>query len=198
MRSDSRLLKMVAGLVVGSVLMFSGCGQQATAPPSDITAPSPYVTAQSDPSELRHCLRGQIEGLWIKDEGSEEHGRIEAVWTNSRGDTLGSVAGIFGLDTTTWTLRWQATVSGIRLTVVLFELAGQWTFTDPRECPLCGTSTGAFSGTWRDARSGRRGRVAGEWGDLRLPFSERKMPLSGTWTAPCRSGGVLLNLDQPY
>jgi len=88
-------------------------------------------------------------------------------------------------------------VSGIRLTVVLFELAVNGPSPTERVSPVRHVD-GCVLRYLAGREVGRRGRVAGEWGDLRLPFSERKMPLSGTWTAPCRSTGVLLNLDQAY
>lgn len=185
-------------LIAGCALALSGCGQQPTSPVAAGDSTSPAPLNLTDPTEPRRCPHGTFEGWWIKDDGFEDRGRIEAAWLGPKGDTLGMMTGVFAYDTAAQELRWRAMVSGINLPVVLLEMSGRWMFTDPRMCPMCGTSEGAMSGVWRDARSNHRGRLIGEWGDMALPFPERKMPLSGRWRAACQSISLSQVAEQPH
>lgn len=186
-------------LLMSLLMLLAGCGQAPTGPALSRTESSPSIApASSLPSDPLHCTRGRIVGLWIKNQGSEFDGHIEAAWIGARGDTLGMVYGTFWMDSVDGACRFVATVSGQALPVILYELSGAWRFNDPRMCPLCGTGQGLFSGRWSDPRTGRQGRLSGDWGDMSLPFPERKMPLSGTWNAPCRRADELRLVNKPY
>lgn len=198
------MTKLVGGspaVVLGCLLLMllAGCGQAPTGPaPSATKSYSSIAPASSDPSGPPPCAKGRIDGLWIKHDGTEFEGHIEAAWTGTGGDTIGMVYGRFWIDSADGAYRFDATVSGQVLPVVLYEMSGTWRFNDPRMCPMCGTSQGLFSGRWIDSRTGRRGRLSGDWGDMLLPFQERKMPLSGMWSAPCRPADEIRLVSQPY
>jgi hypothetical protein len=179
------------GLLVS--LFALGCGEQTTAP----TSSGAITSASSGPAERLFCRRGSLAGSWIKNDGSETDGHIESAWLDLQGDTLGMLSAAFWIDSADGTPRFAGTVNGKLLPVVLLEVNGTWLFTDFRMCPQCGTSSGEFRGTWRDPRSGHRGRLSGEWGDWFLPFAERKMPLKGLWTAPCRLPDEIVVADRP-
>lgn len=180
-----------------ALLLFAGCGEQPTSPNLSMSGGPITTSDQGTPGEFRRCLKGTFDGVWIKDDGFEDRGRMEAAWISSKGDTLGMLSGVFGPDPADETLRWRATVSGVTLAVVLYELSGTFSYTDPRMCPLCGTGQGGLAGNWREVRTGRRGRLAGEWGDIFLPFEERRMPISGRWSAACGSQGTLEIQEKP-
>jgi hypothetical protein len=174
-------------LVLGSHLFLAGCGHDAASPTaSGSQAATPHLALSSEPTDPRQCPKGRLDGYWIKNTGSETEGRIEAFWIRGRYDTVGVLTGRFWQDTTRGML-FDGTVSGRQLTLVLFEVSGTWSFDDPRMCPQCGSSRGLFKGVWRDTTSGRKGRLSGVWGDLSTPFEERRMVLTGLWTAPCRT-----------
>ena len=192
------MFKAARTLAAGcALLFFAGCGEQPTSPDLSMADGPSATSSQSPLGELRLCPRGTFEGLWIKDEGFEDRGHMEAAWINAKGDTLGMLSGVFGPDPADGSLRWRATVSGVTLTVVLYELSGTFVYTDLRMCPQCGTGQGELSGSWREVRTGRRGRLMGEWGDIFLPFAERNMPLSGRWSAACRRSGIAEIQERP-
>ena len=187
-----------AGSLLVALIVCAGCGHETTAPMSpDSSSWQRLNSTPTTPTGGRWCTRGTVEGYWIKNKNSETEGRIEAFWIRGRADTLGGLTGQFWYDSSSLNLRFEGTVSGLQLTVVLFEVSGTWMFNDPRLCPICGTGSGLFSGTWRDSRTGRRGRLSGEWGDLFLPFEERRMPLSGKWSAPCNVNSIEVGPYKP-
>lgn len=199
MRSGSAFRRSCFLLVL-LLVHVAGCGKSSTGPAlPDLKLSSEIAPASSGPSDPSRCAKGRIAGLWIKNDGSEQDGRIEAAWIGGRGDTLGMVSGTFWRSDGQDSLPgFEATVSGRVLSVVLFEISGTWSFNDPRMCPECGSSRGLYMGRWLDPRTGRRGRLSGEWGDLPIPFSERKMPLSGRWSAPCSASDRPVVADRPY
>ena len=185
-------------LLAGCVLLLTAtCGKQPTSPDPSPPGTSATEANLTDLGSVSLCPRGSFEGAWIKAAGFEDRGRIEAAWLAASGDTLGMLNGEFGPDPVDGSLRFRATVSGVTLTVVLYELSGTFRFTDLRLCPLCGTGQGDLAGTWRDLTTGRGGRLKGEWGDIFLPFDARRMPLSGRWLAACKRDGAVEIRERP-
>jgi len=130
------------------------------------------------------CPRGFLEGTWIKDTVLSDSGRFEGLWIQKNSDTLGYYSGRFQRNDD-GTGEFTGSVSGYFTDQVIAEFSGNWTYDDPRMCPLCGEGHGLFWGTYRYLDRTGTGTMRGVFGDYSLPPNDIEMPMKGYWRDDC-------------
>jgi hypothetical protein len=132
--------------------------------------------------QINTQAHGLMEGHWIKATIAGDSGSFNGLWLDQSGNPTGVFSGIF------WTQNdgqrlFSGNVSGNPTAQIIAYIHGSWYYDDPRDCALCGSGHGKFSGYFKYASSvADVGIIGGEFGDLSLPPNQLDLPLSGFWT----------------
>jgi hypothetical protein len=131
---------------------------------------------------LHHCPEGILVGQWIKTDMTGDSGIFNGQWLDENGDLTGIFAGTF------WTTGsgkrvFSGWISHPILTVIIGHMHGVFYYDDPRDCILCGTGFGKFTGLFKYTNQKGVGVIAGEMKEDST--GSLKMSLNGTWRLFC-------------
>jgi len=150
------------------------------------------------------CYGGFMEGRWLQQDLTAGSGRLEGLWLNYRGDTVGIMIGNYWTTETGEQLM-DGWVSGYITDQIIAYLKGKWWYDDPRLCPMpwCGTGHGWFTGrfTYADG-SNLKGVFSAEFGTFMNTATDvASLPYRGVWYTNCpwphTDVGTELSTDLP-
>jgi hypothetical protein len=132
------------------------------------------------------CKRGVMQGSWVRGDASHSFGTFEGTWAiintaNTDPSLTGKLRGEFWAGDTlnSFTGEWYGPNDARPGTI-----AGEWIYTDPTDCALCGTQYGIFKGLIFAPNGDQIGVLEGEFGHLEIP-SPNKLEFKGTFALRC-------------
>ena len=132
------------------------------------------------------CATGAITGEWIRADVGGQSGTFQTTWWGSNGAAFGQFAGNFWSENDGLRV-FEGWVSLGLTAQVVYHVYGTWYYDDPRMCPICGSSRGAYVGFYTDMNNKLVGFVKGQFGNLGLDPAQNNLPLNGYWRDFCNN-----------